>query len=89
MNIPKELYYRFSSHRVAQFFLYLLFTSDDDGNVKTTLRLMAMDNEMSTHKVSNMLKELKTLGLCDIIMKQKGNKGGNVINICNYKSYYD
>ena len=89
MNISKELYCRFSSHRVAQFFLYLLFTSDDDGNVKTTLRLMAMDNEMSTHKVSHMLKELKTLGLCDIITKQKGNKGGSVINICNYKSYND
>ncbi len=89
MNIPKELYCKFSSHRVAQFFLYLLFMSDDDGNVKTTLRQMAMNNEMSTCKVSNMLKELKTLGLCEIIIKQKGNKGGSVINICNYKSYYD
>lgn len=89
MNIPKELYKKFSSHRVAQFFLYLLFRSDDDGNVKTTLRQMAMNNEMSTCKVSNMLKELKTLGLCEIIMKQKGNKGGSVINICNYKSYND
>lgn len=89
MNIPKELYCKFSSHRVAQFFLYLLFSSDDDGSVKTTLRLMAMDNEMSTCKVSNMLKELEALGLCEIIMKQKGNKGGSVINICNYESYYD
>ena len=89
MNFPKELYCRFSSHRVALFFLYLLFSSDDDGNVKTTFRLMAMDNEMSTCKVSNMLKELETLGLCKIIMKQKGNKGGSVINICNYESYYD
>lgn len=50
---------------------------------------MAEDNEMSTHKVSHMLKELKTLGLCDIIMQQKGNKGGSVINICDYESYYD
>lgn len=89
MNIPKELYCRFSSHRIAQFFLYLLFTSDDDGNVKTTLRLMAMDNEMSTRKVSNMLKELKTLGLCEIIRKQKGNKGGSVISICNHRFYND
>lgn len=89
MNIPKELYCKFSSHRVAQFFLYLLFTSDDDGNVTTTLRQMAKDNEFSTWRVSNILKELKTLGLCEIIMKQKGNKGGSVINICNYESYYD
>lgn len=89
MNIPKELYCRFSSHRVAQFFLYLLFTSDDDGNVKTTLRQMAKDNEFSTWRVFSMLKELKTLGLCDIITKQKGDKGGSVINICNYESYYD
>ena len=89
MNIPKELYYRFSSHRVAQFFLYLLFTSDDDGNIKTTLRQMAEDNKMSTSRVSNMLKELKTLGLCEIIRKQKGNKGGSVISICNHRFYND
>ena len=74
MNIPKELYYRFSSHRVAQFFLYLLFTSDDDGNVKTTLRQMAKDNELSTWRVSNILKELKTLGACQTETKQKTNK---------------
>ncbi len=89
MNIPKELYCRFSSHRVAQFFLYLLFMSDNDGNIKTTLRQMAKDNELSTFRVSNMLKELKTLGVCEITRKQKGNKGGSVINICNYESYYD
>lgn len=89
MNIPKELYKKFSSHRVAQFFFYLLFISDNDGNIKTTLRQMAKDNELSTFRVSNMLKKLRTLGLCEIIRKQKGNKGGSVINICNYKSYYD
>lgn len=89
MNIPKELYKKFSSHRVAQFFFYLLFVSDNDGNLKTTFRQMAKDNELSTFRVSNMLKELRTLGLCEIIRKQKGNKGGSVINICNYKSYYD
>ena len=89
MNIPKELYRRFSSHRVAQFFLYLLFMSDNDGNIKTTLRQMAKDNELSTFRVSNMLKELKILGLCEIIRKQKGNKGGSVINICNYEFYND
>ena len=74
MNIPKELYYRFSSHRVAQFFLYLLFTSDDDGNVKTTLRQMAKDNEFSTWRVSSMLKELKTLGACQTETKRKPNE---------------
>jgi hypothetical protein len=89
MNIPKELYKKFSSHRVAQFFFYLLFVSDNDGNLKTTLRQMAKDNELSTFRVSNMLKELKTLGVCEITRKQKGNKGGSVIYVCNYKSYYD
>ena len=87
MNIPKELYKRFNSHRLAQFFLYLLFTSDDDGNVKTTLRQMAEDNEMSTWRVSNMLKELKTLGACQTKTKQKPNKGGGVISVCNYGFY--
>ena len=87
MNIPKELYYRFSSHRVAQFFLYLLFTSDDDGNVKTTLRQMAKDNEMSTWRVSNMLKELKTLGACQTETKQKPNNNKYALNICNYEFY--
>ncbi|MFC2739403.1 MAG: hypothetical protein ACFN4H_05025, partial [Prevotella sp.] len=70
MNIPKELYKRFNSHRLAQFFLYLLFMSDDDGNIKTTLRQMAEDNEMSTWRVSNMLKELKTLVACQTKTKQ-------------------
>ena len=87
MNIPKELYYRFSSHRVAQFFLYLLFTSDDDGNVKTTLRQMAKDNEFSTWRVSSMLKELKTLGACQTETKQKPNNSKCTLNICNYEFY--
>ena len=87
MNIPKELYCRFSSHRVAQFFLYLLFTSDDDGNVKTTLRQMAKDNEMSTWRVSNMLKELKTLGACQTGTKQKPNNNKYALSICNYEFY--
>ena len=87
MNIPKELYKRFNSHRLAQFFLYLLFTSDDDGNVKTTLRQMAEDNEMSTWRVFNMLRELKTLGACQTKTKQKPNKGRGVISICNYSFY--
>ena len=87
MNIPKELYCRFSSHRVAQFFLYLLFTSDDDGNVKTTLRQMAKDNEFSTWRVSSMLKELKTLGACQTETKQKPNNGKSTLSICNYEFY--
>lgn len=87
MNIPKELYYRFSSHRVAQFFLYLLFTSDDDGNVRTTLRQMAKDNEFSTWRVSSMLKELKTLGACQTETKQKPNNGKSTLSICNYEFY--
>ena len=87
MNIPKELYYRFSSHRVAQFFLYLLFTSDDDGNVKTTLRQMAKDNELSTWRVSNILKELKTLGACQTETKQKTNNTKGTLSICNYEFY--
>ena len=87
MNIPKELYYKFSSHRVAQFFLYLLFTSDDDGNIKTTLRQMAKDNEMSTWRVSNMLKELKTLGACQTETKQKPNNNKCALIICNYEFY--
>ena len=87
MNIPKELYCRFSSHRVAQFFLYLLFTSDDDGNVKTTLRQMAKDNEFSTWRVSIMLKELKTLGACQTETKQKPNNGKSTLSICNYEFY--
>lgn len=87
MNIPKELYCRFSSHRVAQFFLYLLFTSDDDGNVKTTLRQMAKDNEFSTWRVSSMLKELKTLGACQTETKRKPNNGKGTLSICNYEFY--
>lgn len=87
MNIPKELYYRFSSHRVAQFFLYLLFMSDDDGNVKTTLRQMAEDNELSTRRISDALNELETLGACEIKTKQKGNKSGSLISIYNYEFY--
>ena len=74
MNIPKELYKKFSSHRVAQFFFYLLFISDNDGNIKTTLRQMAEDNELSTKRVSKVLEELKTLGACETERKQKGNK---------------
>ena len=87
MNIPKELYKKFSSHRVAQFFFYLLFISDNDGNIKTTLRQMAEDNELSTKRVSKVLEELKTLGACETERKQKGNKGGSVISICNYGFY--
>lgn len=87
MNIPKELYKRFNSHRLAQFFLYLLFTSDSDGNVRTTLRQMAEDNEMSTWRVSNMLKELKTLGACQTKTKQKPNKKGGMVSVCNYGFY--
>ena len=87
MTIPKELYCRFSSHRVAQFFLYLLFTSDDDGNVKTTLRQMAKDNEFSTWRVSSMLKELKTLGACQTETKQKPNNDKSTLSICNYEFY--
>ena len=87
MNIPKELYKKFSSHRVAQFFFYLLFISDNDGNIKTTLRQMAEDNELSTKRVSKALEELKTLGACETKTKQKGNKGGSVISICNYGFY--
>lgn len=87
MNVPKELYKRFNSHRLAQFFLYLLFTSDSDGNVKTTLRQMAEDNEMSTKWVSKALEELKTLGACETKTKQRGNNGGSVISICNYDFY--
>ena len=87
MNIPKELYYRFSSHRVAQFFFYLLFISDNDGNIKTTLRQMAEDNELSTKRVYKALEELKTLGACETKRKQKGYKGGSVISICNYEFY--
>lgn len=87
MNIPKELYKKFSSHRVAQFFFYLLFISDNDGNIKTTLRQMAEDNELSTKRVSKALEELKTLGACETKTKQKGNKGGSVISICNYEFY--
>lgn len=87
MNIPKELYKKFSSHRVAQFFFYLLFVSDNDGNIKTTLRQMAEDNELSTKRVYKALEELKTLGACETKTKQKGNKGGSVISICNYEFY--
>ncbi len=87
MNIPKELYKKFSSHRVAQFFFYLLFISDNDGNIKTTLRQMAEDNELSTKRVYKALEELKTLGACETKRKQKGNKGGSVISICNYEFY--
>ena len=87
MNIPKELYKKFSSHRVAQFFFYLLFISDNDGNIKTTLRQMAEDNELSTKRVYKALEELKTLGACETKTKQKGNKGGSVIIICNYEFY--
>ena len=87
MNIPKELYKKFSSHRVAQFFFYLLFISDNDGNIKTTLRQMAEDNELSTKRVSKALEELKTLGACETKRKQKGNKGGSIISICNYGFY--
>lgn len=74
MNIPKELYKKFSSHRVAQFFFYLLFISDNDGNIKTTLRQMAEDNELSTKRVYKALEELKTLGACETKTKQKQNK---------------
>ena len=87
MNIPKELYKKFSSHRVAQFFFYLLFISDNDGNIKTTLRQMAEDNELSTKRVYKALEELKTLSACETKTKQKGNKGGSVISICNYEFY--
>lgn len=87
MNIPKELYKRFNSHRLAQFFLYLLFTSDSNGNVKTTLRQMAEDNELSTKRVSKALEKLKTLGACETKTKQKGNNGGSEISICNYEFY--
>lgn len=87
MNIPKELYCRFSSHRVAQFFLYLLFTSDDDGNVRTTLRQMAKDNEFSTWRVFNILKELKTLGACQVETKQRSSNGKTMLSICNYEFY--
>ena len=87
MNIPKELYKKFSSHRVAQFFFYLLFISDNDGNIKTTLRQMAEDNELSTRRISDALNELETLGACETKTKQKGNKGGSLISICNYEFY--
>lgn len=87
MNIPKELYKKFSSHRVAQFFFYLLFISDNDGNIKTTLRQMAEDNELSTRRVSDALNELETLGACETKTKQKGNKGGSLISIRNYEFY--
>lgn len=87
MNIPKELYKKFSSHRLAQFFFYLLFISDNDGNIKTTLRQMAEDNELSTRRVSDALNELETLGACETKTKQKGNKGGSLISICNYEFY--
>lgn len=87
MNIPKELYKKFSSHRVAQFFFYLLFISDNDGNIKTTLRQLAEDNELSTRRVSDALNELETLGACETKTKQKGNKGGSLISICNYEFY--
>lgn len=87
MNIPKELYKKFSSHRVAQFFFYLLFVSDNDGNIKTTLRQMAEDNELSTKRVYKALEELKILGACETKTQQKGNKGGSVISICNYEFY--
>lgn len=87
MNIPKELYKKFSSHRVAQFFFYLLFISDNDGNIKTTLRQMAEDNELSTRRVSDALNELEAIGACETKTKQKGNKGGSIISICNYAFY--
>lgn len=87
MNIPKELYKKFSSHRVAQFFFYLLFISDNEGNIKTTLRQMAEDNELSTRRVSDTLNELETLGACETKTKQKGNKGGSLISICHYEFY--
>lgn len=87
MNIPKELYCKFSSHRVAQFFFYLLFMSDNDGNIKTTLRQMAEDNELSTRRISDALNELETLGACETKTKQKGNKGGSLISICKYEFY--
>ena len=87
MNIPKELYKKFSSHRVAQFFFYLLFVSDNDGNLKTTFRQMAEDNELSIRRVSDALNELEFLGACETKTKQKGNKGGSLISICNYEFY--
>ena len=87
MNIPKELYKKFSTHRVAQFFLYLLFISDNDGNIKTTFRQMAEDNELSIRRISDALNELETLGACEIKTKQKGNKRGSLISICNYGFY--
>src|SRR3712207_8881536 len=49
-----------------------LFTSDDEGNVKTTLRQMAEDNEIGTRKVSTYLDELKTLGAAETKTQQKG-----------------
>lgn len=48
---------------------------------------MAEDNELSTKRVYKALEELKTLGACETKTKQKGNKGGSVISICNYEFY--
>lgn len=87
MNIPKELYKKFSSHRVAQFFFYLLFISDNDGNIRTTFRQMAEDNELSIRRVSDALNELEFLGACETKTKQKGNKECCLISICNYEFY--
>ena len=87
MNIPKELYKRFNSHRLAQFFLYLLFTSDSDGNVKTTLRQMAEDNEMSTKWVSKALEELKTLGAAETKTKQRGNNETTTKKVAKKNTY--
>lgn len=48
---------------------------------------MAEDNELSIKRVYKALEELKTLGACETKTKQKGNKGGSVISICNYEFY--
>ena len=88
MNVPKELYKRFNSHRLAQFFLYLLFTSDSNGDVKTTLRQMEEDNEMSTKWVSKALEELKTLGATETKTKQRGNNETTTKKVAK-KSTYD
>ncbi len=87
MYIPKSLYKRFSSHKLAQFFLYLLFNSDENGLAKTTIRKMAIDNEISIRRVMKTIGALKALGAIEIKTEQKQNMSGTVIGICNYDFY--
>nr|DAO41736.1 MAG TPA: replisome organizer [Crassvirales sp.] len=80
IHIPKNLYKKFQSNRVAQFFLYLLFSSDDNGMVRKTIRQMAADNDISTRKVLQYLSEIKTLKACT-------TEGRGSVEICNYPFY--